>query len=77
MPKVSSGRIAGLEGMRSFTASELEGLAAQLDAEALSGRSQNNSNWLRRWARKLRQLAHAKERAALSKRLARKALDNE
>ena len=65
MAKISRGRIAGRNGMHTFSVEELERWAAKLEDEARIGHptSTDDIPWLRRWADKIRDLAAQKEQA--------------
>jgi hypothetical protein len=64
MPKVSSGRLAGLYGMESFTFGELSALADAFEAQLSDPSNTDDPKWLRRWISKIRRLAQQKEHAA-------------
>lgn len=67
MPKLHSGRLNGLHGMRSFTADYLYRWADRLEAQAGDTSSPDDRRWLRRWARRMRALAQGKDKAAHQK----------
>jgi hypothetical protein len=69
MPNVSTGRLNGLDGMKTRSASELHAWADQLEAQATDPSSKDDPRWLRRWAGKIRRLAEAKERSVAHKEL--------
>jgi hypothetical protein len=63
MAKVERGGISGRHGMWSYTASQLEVWADQLDAQARNENSADDPKWLKRWANRIRRLSVKKERA--------------
>jgi hypothetical protein len=70
MAKIFRGRIAGLNGMKSWTVEELHAWADQFEQRAhrieLNGIEANDEDdalWLRRWVERLRCLAEQKELA--------------
>ncbi len=67
MPKVSSGRLDGLHGMRSFTAAELFAMADDLDRQAADPTTADDPRWLRRRAARVRRLAEQKQHALVHK----------
>lgn len=67
MPKVSSGRLDGLHGMRSFAATELFALADDLDRRAADPNTADDPRWLRRRAERVRRLAEQKQHALVHK----------
>ena len=67
MPKVSGGRLSGLDGMKTRTASELHAWAEKLEAQVDDPSNRDDPRWLRRWAKKIRALAEAKERSVAHK----------
>ena len=73
MAKLLQGRLAGAYGMTAFTATELYEAADRQEAEANSPEPLDDPRYLRRWARKQRQLARLKEKALKHKTAQRRA----
>ncbi len=63
MPKVKRGRLDGVSGMETFTASELHTWADKYEAQIKDPCNPDDPKWLQRRADKLRQLAIEKARA--------------
>jgi hypothetical protein len=63
MPKLSRGRLDGLEGMDSFTYQELYALANNLEAQIDDPNNTDDPAWLKRWAEKARALGRKKEKS--------------
>lgn len=67
MPKVKRGRLDGVSGMETFTASELHSWADKYEAQITDPCNSDDPKWLQRRADKLRALAIEKERAVETK----------
>jgi len=63
MAKLQRGRLDGLDGMASFTASELFTLADELEFEMQQPSFSEDPKWQQRWIDKIRKLAEKKEKA--------------
>jgi hypothetical protein len=67
MAKIERGRLNGIDGMRSFTSTELFAWANELDSQIQNPQNQDDPKWLQRWADKMRRLAVKKEKAKTHK----------
>ena len=63
MPKVVQGRLFGQDGIGSYTAEELDGLADEHLHRIDDPKNTDDPKWLKRRATRLRKLAHQKEKA--------------
>jgi len=72
MPKLTPARLAGLYGMRRFTARELHERADQYESRISDPHNTDDPRWLRRWADRVRKLALQKEAAEEHKQAQRK-----
>jgi hypothetical protein len=63
MPKVKSGRLRGLDGMKPQSSADLFAWADRLEAQILDPKNPDDPRWLKRWAGKIRQLAEQKLRS--------------
>jgi hypothetical protein len=62
MPKLNQGRLAGTNGMNTFTAEELHQWADELELKAIQENCEDDPRYILRWAEKIRKLAVAKEK---------------
>jgi hypothetical protein len=67
MPKLERGRIRGLDGMESHSASELYAWADKLEAQIDGAANRDDPKYLQRWADKIRRLAVKKEKSVTHK----------
>src|SRR5688500_14999440 len=72
MPKISRGRLDGVHGMKSFTATELFALADSFERQVSDPLNADDPRWLKRWATKLRHLADRKQQMLLHKKHAKR-----
>lgn len=72
MPKLPTGRLSGVWGMRTFTADELDDWANKLERQIDDPANTDDPKWLRRWVARMRKLAEKKRKSRAQKRRDRK-----